>query len=435
VNRPSPAMLKSLTGDALVRNTTWMLAGQGFRLVIQALYFVEIARSLGASNYGAFIGVVALVGIVYPFGALGSGNLLVKNVSRDRSLFGAYWGRALATTAASSSVLLFVVLLLSHFVLPTTIPLMLVLLVAGADLFGLNIITISGQAFQALERLNWTATINALISTGRLIGAIVLISIQRHPSALQWGYIYFWSTAAVALTASSLVWAKLGRPRLGGPRSAAEMREGFYFSTSLSAQTIYNDIDKTMLARLSTLDATGIYGAAYRLVDVCFVPISALLSSTYPSFFRAGSRGISASFEYAKPFLRRTLAYTSFICVALFLSAGVVPHVLGPEYARTAEALRWLAPLPILKGLHYFLADSLTGAGHQALRASLQAGVAMFNVLINLWLIPAYSWRGAAWSSIASDALLVCGTSAAIYILSRRPRTIVSEAIPSAEFN
>ena len=210
MNRPTAAMLKSLTGNALVRNTTWMLAGQGFRLVIQALYFVEIARSLGATNYGAFIGVVALVGIVYPFGSLGSGNLLVKNVSRDRSLFGAYWGRALATTGASSSVLLFVVLLLSHFVLPTTIPLTLVLLVAGADLFGLNIITISGQAFQAFERLSWTATINALISTGRLIGAIVLISIYRHPSALQWGYIYFWSTAAVALTASSLVCGKAG---------------------------------------------------------------------------------------------------------------------------------------------------------------------------------------------------------------------------------
>ena len=57
-----------------------MTVGQGLRLVIQALYFVEIARSLGTRNYGAFISVVALVGIVFPFGSLGSGNLLVKNV-------------------------------------------------------------------------------------------------------------------------------------------------------------------------------------------------------------------------------------------------------------------------------------------------------------------------------------------------------------------
>lgn len=428
-------MLKSLFGRPLVRNTAWMLFGQGLRLIIQALYFIEIARSLGAANYGAFIGVVALVGIVFPFGSLGSGNLLIKNVARDESLFPEYWGRALATTVVTSSFLLFVVLFASRFALPGTIPLTLVLLVAGADLFGLNVITICGQAFQAFERLNWTATINAMISAGRLIGAIMLISVHPHPSALQWGYLYFGSTAAVATTSLFLVWTKLGRPRLGVPRSRGEMREGFFFSTSQSAQTIYNDIDKTMLARLGTLDATGIYGAAYRIIDVSFVPISALLYSAYPNFFRAGSGGVSESFRYAKPLLVRALGYSTFICAALLICAGIVPHILGTEYARTAEAIRWLAPLPILRGVHYFLSDSLTGAGHQGLRSGIQASIALFNVLINFWLIPAYSWRGAAWSSIASDALLVCAVGTAVYLLSRRPRTMARDVLASPEFN
>jgi O-antigen/teichoic acid export membrane protein len=419
--------------NGLVRNTTWMILGQGLRLVIQALYFVEIARSLGAANYGAFIGVVALVGIAYPFGALGSGNLLVKNVARDRSLYPTYLGRALAITTVTSSILLVVVLLLSHFALPAAIPLLLVLLVAGADLFGLNIITVCSQAFQAFEQLNWTAVINVLISATRLIGALILIGIHRHPSPLQWGYVYFSSTTTVAIFAFALVWMKLGPPRFADLLSGAETREGIYFSISLSAQTIYNDIDKTMLARLSTLDATGIYGAAYRLIDVSFVPVSALLWSAYPNFFRAGTRGINHSFGYAKPLVLRTLGYSSFVCLFFLLFAGYVPLVIGPEYARTAEALRWLAPLPILKGLHYFLSDALTGAGHQGLRAAIQAGVAVFNVLINLWIIPAYSWRGAAWSSIASDGLLVCGVGAAVLILSRRSRAVEGEIIASVE--
>ena len=421
-------MLKSLFGRPLVRNTAWMLIGQGLRLVIQALYFIEIARSLGAANYGAFIGVVALVGIVFPFGALGSGNLLVKNVSRDQSLFAVYWGRALATTALTSSLLLGIVLLSARFALPATIPFTLVLLVAGADLFGLNVVTICGQAFQAFERLNWTATINALISAGRLAGALLLVSIHPHPTALEWGYLYFGSTAVVLAAAIGLVCARLGRPRLGSAAAPGEMREGFFFSTSLSAQTIYNDIDKTMLARLGTLDATGIYGAAYRIIDVSFVPVSALLYSAYPNFFRAGSRGVSESFRYAKPLLLRALVYSTFVCAALLACAGIVPLILGPQYARTAEAIRWLAPLPIFRGIHYFLSDSLTGAGRQGLRAAIQASVALFNVLINLWLIPAYSWRGAAWSSIASDALLACAVASAVYLLARRPRVLLPGA-------
>ena len=49
---------------------------------------------------------------------------------------------------------------------------------------------------------------------------------------------------------------------------------------------------------------------------------------------------------------------------------------------------------------------SLTGAGFQGARSGIQVLVALFNVGINLWLIPTYSWRGAAWASIISDGLL-----------------------------
>src|SRR5882672_11841322 len=294
-------MLQQLLKNKLARNTMWMTAGQGLRLVIQALYFVEIARSLGTRNYGAFISVVALVGIVFPFASLGSGNLLVKNVARDKSQFPCYWGRALAFTLCVGLLFDVGICIVGHFVLPPAIPLLLIALVASADIFGLNIITISSQAFQAFEQLSWTAAITVMMSGGRLIGALILIAMHPHPTALQWGFLYLGATVAVALTAFFLACAKFGLPQMSLPRSLSEIREGFYFSAGQAAQTVYNDIDKTMLARLSTLEATGIYGAAYRIIDVSFVPVSALLWSSYPSFFRAGTRGISSSLTYAKP--------------------------------------------------------------------------------------------------------------------------------------
>lgn len=415
-------MLRSPFKSLLIRNTAWMSLGQGLRLAIQAAYFMAIARSLGTGNYGAFISVVALVGILFPFGHLGSGNILIQNVSRDRKSFPLYWGRALVTTAASTAFLFLFVLMLSHFLLPATIPLRLVMLVAASDLPGLSLLGICSQSFQAFEQLNWTAAINVFTSSLRFAGALILIAIHPHPSALQWGYIYFYSTTIAAFTAGLLVWGLLGPPILNWKRTAAELREGLYFSAGLSAQTIYNDIDKTMLARLSSLDAAGIYGAAYRIIDVTFAPISSLLWSAYPNFFRAGVRGVSSSFRYALPLLLRALGYSTAACALLLLSAGVVPYILGAEFARTAEALRWLSLLPVLKSIHYFLSDSLTGAGYQGMRTAIQAGVAVFNVVINLWIIPLYSWRGAAWSSIASDALLMCSVGVAVFLLSKRPQ-------------
>src|SRR5208282_3293663 len=183
------------------------------------------------------------------------------------------WGRALSTTFLSSSSLFGVVVLLSYFVLPATIPIRLVMFVAASDLFGMSITGICGQAFLAFDLLKWTASINVLLSACRLAAAVILAGLYHSPSALQWGGFYFGSTSVVALAALVLVLVKLGAPTFSSSRTSAEAREGLYFSVSLSAQTIYNDIDKTMLARLGTLEATGIYGAAYRLIDVSFAPV------------------------------------------------------------------------------------------------------------------------------------------------------------------
>jgi O-antigen/teichoic acid export membrane protein len=413
-----------LRKSTLARNTGWMLAGQGLKLVIQALYFTVIARSLGAQHYGAFVGVVGLVGIMSPFGTLGSGNLLVKNVARDRRQFKKNYGLALLTTLSSSSILFGLVLLVSNFLLPATIPIRLVMLVAAADIFGTSITTICGQSFLAFERLEWTASINVLLSTMRLAAAATLVAFYHNPSALQWGSFYFGSTSIVAMASLGMVFVKLGVPVLNLSRTAAEFREGIYFSVSQSAQTIYNDIDKAMLARLSTLEATGIYGAAYRLIDVSFTPVASVLVAAYPNFFRVGADGMTATLRYVKPLMLRALGYAAFVAAAVLVGAGLLPLILGGEYRLSVEALRWLAVLPLLKAVHVFLSDALTGAGYQALRTAINAGVAVFNVLINMWIIPAYSWRGAAWSSIATDALLVCGIGTAVFVLSRRSQRL-----------
>jgi O-antigen/teichoic acid export membrane protein len=425
---PKPQPVELSLKSSLARNTGWMLIGQGLRLVIQALYFTMIARSLGPSKYGAFVGVVGFVSLFSPFGSLGSGFLLIKNVARDPAQFSGNWGRALSTTFLSSSILFALAALLSHFVLPVTIPIRMVLFVGASDLLGFSITEICGHAFLAFDRLKWTASITVLLSAGRLAAAAILFGTNHSPTALQWGEFYFVSTIIVALASLLVTLIKLGAPTFSLPRSQAEEREGFFISLGKSAATIYNDLDKTMLARLGTLEATGIYGAAYRLVDVSFSPVSSLLVAAYPNFMRAGIGGISATLRYAKPLILHALGYATLITIALLACAGVVPYVLGGEYRLTVEALRWLAVLPMLRVIHYFLSDALAGAGHQGLKASIQIGVAVFNVLINLWIIPAYSWRGAAWSSIASDALLACAIGAVALTLSRRSRGSAPEA-------
>src|SRR5277367_6407104 len=381
--------------STLARNSVWMFLGYGVRIIVQAGYFVLIARALGPREYGAFVGTVALIAIAAPFAGAGSGNLLIKNVSRDKSLFAVYWGNALFMLLVSGLALMGVIVLVAHWILPPAIPTALIVLICLSDMIGARINDFAAQAFQAMDRLSYTARVGLVPFVLRLLSAVIIISVWHHASALTLGWFYLGSTAISSTIGMAMVNWKLGRPRLELSRIPAELKEGFYFGAGLSAQTIYNDIDKTMMASLSTLDATGIYGAAYRVIDVAFTPVRAVKDAAYANFFRNGRNGIAGSFAYAKRHMPRMIGYGVLAFAGLCLLAPLFPVVIGKEFARTVEALRWLALLPLLKAIHYFLADSLTGAGYQGLRSAAQVFVAILNIGLYLWLIPLYSWRGA----------------------------------------
>jgi O-antigen/teichoic acid export membrane protein len=411
--------LQRFKGSSIAKNTLWMLGGNGLKLVIQAVYFILIARSLEPAQYGAFVAVVAIAAIVSPFVGLGTSNLIIRNTAHDPGSFSRSWGNGLLVTFVSGLAALGLVLSCG-FVLPANLHWTVLFLVASADLIFGRIVDFCGFAFSAANKFAATAQLNMWISLSRLLGLGILVAIVHRPSIEAWAAVYLLAIAVTA--AGSLGWGltALEKPTLRTSEIWPEMKEGVYFSVGLSAQTVYNDIDKTMLAKLGDLPATGIYGAAYRIIDVSLVPLRSLLSAANPGFFRAGHvGGIRETRRYMARLLPKTVAYSVLVAIGLLLFAPLVPHILGKDYARSVSALRWLAVLPVLKTVHSFFADALTGAGHQRLRTIIQIVVALFNILINLWIIPAYSWLGAAWSSIASDAVLLCLLGIAIAALSR----------------
>ena len=407
-------------GSRMARNSSWMLIGQVLRVVLQAAYFFLIARSLGVTEYGIFVALVSLVAIVSPFSGVGAGNIIIMKVSRNPINFSECWGEALFLALSTGVVLAAVVLVLADFTLPHGVGLKTVLLVAVSDLLGPRISDLAAMAFGAFERFRWTAIMQTSITGFRAASAVVMLLAIKHPTAGQWIWFYAISSIFMSIFAFFAVTAKLGWPSFKFTDIWQDMKDGVFYSMSVSAQTVYNDIDKTMLGRLSTLNATGIYGAAYRIIDVSCAPLRAIASTTYPRFFREGQKGLAATHEFAKRVLYKAGLISLVSSISVFVFAPLLPRILGHGFSETVEALRWLAPLPLLKCFHVLLGDALSGAGHQRIRASMQIGIAIFNVCINFWLIPAYSWRGAAWSSLASDSLLA-GSMFVCTLILRRP--------------
>ena len=122
---------------------------------------------------------------------------------------------------------------------------------------------------------------------------------------------------------------------------------------------------------MATLSATGIYGAAYRLIEVGSVPIYAVLSASYPKFFQEGTKGIKGCLNLIKRLLPFVVIYGAASLIGFWLFAPWITYVLGDEYQNAIATVRWLAPLPIIGSIQLLLADALTGAGFQKTRSAI----------------------------------------------------------------
>lgn len=405
-----------------VKNTVLSILGSGLNVLLLGIYFVVLARALGPKEYGAFAAVLALSRILSFFASWGYGNILIKNVSRDPSKFQAYWGICLLIVLVGGLSLTLVVLAIAKALLHLSIPIAAIVFISFSDLIFAGILALSQQAYLSFDNMLRYMEIQTGASAFRLAGAIFMMVTIREPSVLSWSVLYLFTGIIPAIFGIALVNRELGRYIFGMKIVKAEILEGFYFSVSQSSQTIYNDIDKTLLASMATLEVTGLYSAAYRFVDFSFTPISGLLISSYANFFRHGVEGIRGSLNWARKIILWASAYGLLAAMLLYFISGLIPLVLGSAYNETSVILRWLTPIIVFKSVELLIANILTGAGHQGARTLIQFGLAIVNFVGTVWLIQLYGWFGAALASIGTEVLAVAAFSIVVLVLLKKQK-------------
>jgi len=398
-----------------------MLIAQLGTLLINSAYFVVLARLLGPEQFGALEGTLALLHVAAPFVGWGYGSLLVMHVARNRSDFEQWWGTTCIAVLVSGAVLVGVTATIGSLVIPA-LSVQVVLILALSELIFIKITEAASQALQAVDRLQGMAVMRLATGLARL-GAVGVFSVATITHGITtWAHYYAMANAASALLCFVFVSLWVGRPHLGSVVKGTWLREGFFFSVGTAAGNAYGQLDRTMLASMATLEATGLYGAAYRVVSLVYTPVGALLSAAYTKFFRQGRGGIREAWAFGRSILGFTIPYGVFVSVGLYTCAGLLPMVLGTEYGATSEVVRALAVVPLLQAVHFPLADTLTGSGYQGIRSGIQVGAMILNLTLNAVWIPRSSWRGAVGATIISESLVLLAMTIAVRTLSSRYR-------------
>lgn len=214
---------------------------------------------------------------------------------------------------------------------------------------------------------------------------------------------------SIAELASSAALALVVRRHLRAhpaPASAPPMdlslRRSLPLALGGGLSTVYGRADTWLVALLGTPVAAGIYGAAYRVMEVLYVPARAvgsiaLSEGSRPSADRdRGPRSLAAA--------GAVIVGGGAIALAI-AGPRVMTGLFGAEFDQGATALRILA-VAALVGAAGAMVGPLAAARRGPAQARAVAAALTVNVGLNVFLIPRHGVTGAAVAFLASEAML-----------------------------
>jgi O-antigen/teichoic acid export membrane protein len=250
---------------------------------------------------------------------------------------------------------------------------------------------------------------NAVLETSAGALFLLLAAVLKlvDGNVVVWGLLVMVQFALVSLLGFTWLVRQYGWPSTSPHVALADLREGLYFASSTVMQVASTDFDKVLLARLSSLEATGVYSAAARIVQLAYLPLNAFLATVNSRFFQAGAQGSEYAIRFALRILPYTAVYGLIASLALHAMAPLLPLIFGPDFSSSTAAIRWLALIPLLQGLYFPFADALAGSNSIRLRTSAQAGALAVGVVLGFTLIPPLGWLGAAIAVLCSQFSLL----------------------------
>jgi len=219
----------------------------------------------------------------------------------------------------------------------------------------------------------------------------------------------------------SVVWRKFSRFRISFDIQFWKylIKLSYPFAFSAIFITIYYSMDSVMLGLMGRHEDVGWYNAAYKPILFLTMINSFLVGSTFPVM----SRLFKESIEQLKTFLNNYMRFILIIAVPIALGGALLGEKLillmfSEEYIEAVLAFQIL-----IFTLSIILVSVIFGNSIQACdRAKTYMwGVglgAIFNIVLNLILIPSFSLYGAAIATLVSELVVL------IYMSSKLNQTI-----------
>ena len=402
-----PLREKAKKAEKLVKNSIWLFTAEGFSKVIALVTQIFAARFLGGEGYGIFSFAFAATGAFIVFIDTGIGVFLTREVSRHpenapgylHNVFTLKWKLSLATGLALAGSLSMAAL--EQVSLLSAIAIGLALMINGYTEMYLAV-------FRAFERMG---VVSLLMVAQRVLFFVLGLAVLLQGADVVAFSFSFLASAVIILVAArrQMVLARSGQPPAISDRQLA--RDIFKQSLPLCGLIlftyIYFRIDAVLLFFLRGKLETGWYSAAFKLIET----LSLLTASIRLGVFPVLSKTFKEGSDHYQKIWKETVRYLFLISIPLSVGMMLLaPRILSLLYGTSFEAAGMVLiimalgfPMLCLNDLAAYL---LLSQNKTPSVLRITGAAALFNVLLNLFLIPNLGMTGAAWAATLTQFLL-----------------------------
>ncbi|MFN6569671.1 flippase [Dendronalium sp. ChiSLP03b] len=398
---------KSHSGlHAIIANTGWLFADRILRMGASLVIGVWIARYLGVQQYGLFNYALAFVSLFSPIFTLGLDDVVVRHIIRKSSnkeeILGTTFWLKLLGGIVSVLVAIGSVLFLGE---RESLKILLVAILAITGIF--RAADTIELWFQSQVQSKYTVIAKNIAFILNSLIKIALILTKAPLLAFAWVTLAEFVMSAIGLM---IVYQVKGFSfwlwRWSSTVAKTLLKESLPLIFSGFAILIFMRIDQIMLGQMIGDKEVGIYSAAVRISEIWYFIPAAIVSSVAPSIYAAKEKSESVYYQRIGQLLRLLICISLAIALPMtFLSNTIIIVMFGSGYAEAGSILAvhiWTS-LFVFMGLAtspWFIAE---GLNHVSLGKTLSG--AIFNIILNLLLIPKYAGFGAAIATIISQAI------------------------------
>jgi len=390
---------------AIFRNSSYLLVSQLFVKVFAFAYAIFLAGNIGASDFGTYSAALSIFGLMSLFSDLGINRVLTRDIARDQSELPKLFSTALllrAFSAAASFLALTIFFYLTdpsnlRFTL-TTIALLSLVPQSVALSIDAILIALKKASFSALGffLFNMTSFIvgSALIFLGYgVYGAITAFLIGQLLYAILLIYLL---SSQNKIPFKPFEW-KLARELL--------IKSWPYGVLSAIGFASFR-LDTVLLSYLKGGTETGIYSLAFRFLEAATIIPVAFGTILYPVFSEqaGGPANTKKLFNHSLliGFLAGIAALIGItIIVPLFLNRFLPESFFGSSSALMILSLA----IPFIF-MHIPMGQLLLSRESMLKKILfLYLFIFLVNIALMLKIIPLYGYIGAAWITVAIEAL------------------------------